>query len=214
MPGSSRSWLAFNDLNGVPASGNEFLMKQVLRNEWNFDGLVVSDWDSIHQLSVHGFTRDDKDAAFEAANAGVDMEMASRTYSNHIPALIEEGRIDQQTVDNMVYNILLVKLRLGLFEDPYTHPSRLPQLLNEERLQAARESARQSCVLLKNNHCTLPLSPDQLSSLAVIGPLADDPYEQLGHLGIRRRLKGQPDLPAGHSGAGWRQYGYSLVARL
>jgi beta-glucosidase len=171
---------AFNDLNGVPASGNEFLMKQVLRTEWNFDGLVVSDWDSIHQLSVHGFTRDDKDAAFEAANAGVDMEMASRTYSNHIPALIEEGRIDQQTVDNMVYNILLVKLRLGLFEDPYTHPSRLPQLLNEEHLQAARESARQSCVLLKNNHCTLPLSPDQLSSLAVIGPLADDPYEQLG----------------------------------
>ena len=171
---------AFNDLNGVPASGNEFLMKQVLRTEWNFDGLVVSDWDSIHQLSVHGFTHDDKDAAFEAASAGVDMEMASRTYADHIPALIEEGRIDQQTVDNMVYNILLVKLRLGLFEDPYTNPSHLPQLLSEGHLDAARETARQSCVLLKNDHCTLPLSPERLSSLAVIGPLADDPYEQLG----------------------------------
>jgi len=170
----------FNDLNGVPASANEFLLQQVLRNEWNFDGLVVSDWDSIRQLSVHGFTRDDKDAAFEAASAGVDMEMASRTYADHLPALVAEGRIDRQAVDSMVYNILLVKLRLGLFENPYTIPSHLPQPLNEEHLQAARESARQSCVLLKNDHHTLPLSPDHLSSLAVIGPLADAPHEQLG----------------------------------
>ena len=171
---------AFNDLNGVPTSGNEFLTRQVLRGEWRFQGFVVSDWDSIHQLSVHGFTAGDKEAAFEAANAGVDMEMASRTYASHLAELLHEGRLSEQDIDSMAYNIVLAKMRLGLFENPYTTPSHFPALLNDEHLQAARETARQSCVLLKNEHQTLPLSPQHLSSLAVIGPLADDPYEQLG----------------------------------
>lgn len=171
---------AFSDLNGVPASGNEFLLKQVLRKEWDYDGFVVSDWESISQLSVHGFTENDKEAAFEAANAGIDMEMVSSTYANHLQALIEEGRITLQQVDVMVKNILKAKFELGLFENAYTDPSRFPALVNEDHLQAAREAAVESSVLLKNTDHLLPLSKEKLKSLAVIGPLADDPYEQLG----------------------------------
>jgi beta-glucosidase len=171
---------SFSDLNGIPATGNEFLMKQVLREEWGFEGFVVSDWDAIKELTVHGLTANDRDAAFEAINAGVDMEMASSLYAANIESLIEEGRISVDRIDTMVCNILRVKLQLGLFENPYTNPNDFPSLVNDDHLQAARESALQSCVLLKNDHNTLPLSKQNLGSLAVIGPLADDGYEQMG----------------------------------
>ena len=171
---------AFNDLNGVPASGNEFLMKQILRDEWRFDGFVVSDWDSVHQLSVHGFTEGDREAALAAASAGVDMEMASRTYAEHLPSLVESGAIDEHEIDTMVYNILLAKLRLGLFDHPFTDTAALPRPLNAEHLRAARQAAVESCVLLKNENGALPLDKSRISTLAVIGSLADDGYEQLG----------------------------------
>jgi beta-glucosidase len=171
---------SFSDLNGVPASANELLLKQILRNEWGFDGFVVSDWDSVRQLSVHGLTANDKDAACEAANAGVDMEMASTTYADHLAALVEEERVSLGQVDTMVANVLGAKFRLGLFENPYTDPGDLPAIANEEHLAAARDTALQSAVLLKNDKRVLPFSRDELSSLAVIGPLADEPYEQLG----------------------------------
>jgi beta-glucosidase len=171
---------SFSDLNGIPASGNEFLMKQVLRQEWGFDGFVVSDWESIPELTVHGFTANDRDAAFEAANAGIDMEMASTLYMQHVAALIEEGKLSESQLDTMVGNILKTKFELGLFDDPFTDPSRFPRWVNAGHQQAAKQLALQACVLLKNDNQTLPLSRDELKSLAVIGPLADDGYEQLG----------------------------------
>jgi beta-glucosidase len=171
---------AFNDLNGVPASGNAFLMKQVLRDEWDFDGMVVSDWDSVHQLSVHGYTEGDRDAALAAASAGVDMEMASRTYADHLPSLIEAGAIAEQDIDQMVHNVLVTKFRLGLFENPFTDPQALPPVLDAAYLEVAKRAAVESCVLLKNSAETLPLDRGQVSRIALIGTLANDGYEQLG----------------------------------
>jgi beta-glucosidase len=171
---------SFSDLNGVPASGNRFLLKQVLRDEWQFDGFVVSDWASIEQLSVHGFTANDKESAFEAASAGVNMEMATLTYASHLAELLEEGRISINQLDSMVSDILRIKFSMGLFDKPFTDPSNYPAIANEDHLALAKQLARQSLVLLENRDRALPLNTEELTSLAVIGPLADDPYEQLG----------------------------------
>ncbi len=178
--GAATVMTSFSDLDGVPASANEFLLKQVLRKEWKFDGFVVSDWESIKQLSTHGLTPNDKESAFEAANAGLDMEMASQTYSEHLFALINESRISMQQLDTMVSNILGIKFRLGLFELPYTNPPDFPELVNENHLAAAKEAAIQSAVLLKNENNVLPIVKESVKTIAVIGPLADDGYEQLG----------------------------------
>jgi beta-glucosidase len=171
---------SFSDLNGVPATGNEFLLRQVLRDEWKFDGFVVSDWDSVRQLQVHGLTENDKESAFEAATAGVDMEMAGDAYSNHLAELIDESRIDIQIIDTAVANILRAKFRLGLFDKPFTNPADLPPIANSTALETAKQAALQSVVMLKNENGTLPLSAEKLNSVAVIGPLADAPYQQLG----------------------------------
>ena len=171
---------SFSDLNGVPATGNSFLLRQVLRDEWNFGGFVVSDWDSVRQLQIHGLTENDRESAFEAATAGVDMEMAGDAYSHHLVGLVEEGRISIDTIDAAVANILRAKFRLGLFENAFTDPAELPPPGNEHALATAQKLALQSVVLLKNDHGTLPLSTERLRSIAVIGPLADARYEQLG----------------------------------
>jgi len=171
---------SFSDLNGVPAAGNEFLMKEILREEWNFKGFVVSDWDAIRELTVHGFTADDRDAVLAAVGAGVDMEMASDLYAQHLESLVAENKVSEEHIDKMVCNIVKLKFQLGLFENPYTDPGRFPRPVNNDHLQAARDSALRSCVLLKNNRDILPLSKSAIGSLAVIGPLADDGYEQLG----------------------------------
>ncbi len=171
---------SFSDLDGVPATGNDFLMRQVLREEWGFEGFVVSDWDSVRQLAIHGITEDDRSSALAAATAGVDMEMAGEAYIHHLPGLMEKGRIDVAVIDTMVANVLRAKFRLGLFEDPYTDPAQLPAIANRDALQTAKKAALQSAVLLKNDQRALPLSAQKLDSLAIIGPLADAPYEQLG----------------------------------
>lgn len=171
---------AFSDLNGIPATGNEFLMRQVLREEWGFKGFVVSDWDSVRQLAIHGLTENDRESVFQAVTAGVDMEMAGESYIHQLEELVRKGRIDIAVIDAMVANILRVKFRLGLFENPYTDPTELPAIANEHALQTARMAALQSAVLLKNDHGALPLSADKLNSVAIIGPMADAPYEQLG----------------------------------
>ncbi|WP_193408713.1 beta-glucosidase BglX [Thalassotalea crassostreae] len=171
---------AFSDLNGVPASGNKWLMNDILRDEWDYNGLLVSDWDSIKQLSTHGFTEDDKQAALMAIDAGIDMEMASPTYRDHSESLIAEGKIDIAHIDQMVARILTLKYQLGLFENPYTCAEQLPNIVNEQHLNSAKDAAIKSCVLLQNHNNTLPLSTANINSLAVIGPLADDGYEQLG----------------------------------
>ena len=171
---------SFSDLNGVPATANEFLMRQVLREEWSFDGFVVSDYNSVHQLAVHGLTESDKESAFEAALAGVDMEMAGEAYSGHLAQLVEEGRVSTEMIDFAVANILRAKFRLGLFENPYTNPADLPATANENALQTAKTAALQSVVMLKNEDDVLPLSADQIDSIAIIGPLVDAPRDQMG----------------------------------
>ena len=171
---------SFSDLNGVPASGNRFLMQEVLRDEWGFDGFVVSDWDSIDQLTDHGFAADSRDAARKAVTAGVNMEMVSRTYADHLAQLVQDGEIAVERVDQLVGEILRVKLRLGLFENPYTEPDDFPEFGNGDHMTVAREAALQSLVLLQNENNVLPLAVSELDSIAVIGPLSDDPYEQLG----------------------------------
>ena len=171
---------SFSDLDGVPASGNRFLMTEVLREEWQFDGFVVSDWDSVRQLQIHGLTASEQGSAFEAVNAGVDMEMEGGSYMRHLESLVAAGKVDTSTIDAAVANILRAKFRLGLFENPYTNPADFPEPGNAAALDVARQSALQSVVMLKNEGRVLPLSADELDSIAVIGPLADAPYEQLG----------------------------------
>lgn len=170
---------AFNALDGVPTSGNEFTLKQILRKEWKFNGLVVSDWGSIPEMIVHGFCVDEKDAAAKAINAGVDMEMATTTYFDNIKKLLEEKKLTKEEIDNSVRNILRVKFSLGLFENPFVNPEARKTILDAAYLDHARKVARESAVLLKNNNKTLPLSTD-IKSIAVIGPLADKPRDQLG----------------------------------
>lgn len=169
----------FHEINGVPATGNTFLLKKVLRDEWKFNGFVVSDWASITQMIPHGFCTDEKDAALKAINAGVDMEMATDAYQKFIKQLLAEKKISMAMIDKSVRNILRVKFKLGLFENPYTDPSNFPAIANPENLECAKETAIQSIVLLKNDKNVLPLSKN-VNQIAVVGPLANDPFEQLG----------------------------------
>jgi beta-glucosidase len=178
--GVSTLMTSFSDLNGVPATGNSYILQDVLRGEWAFDGFVVSDWDSVRQLQIHGLTENDRESAYEASTAGVDMEMAGDAFSSHLLGLVEDGRVSEESIDKSVASILRVKFELGLFENPYTDPGLLPEFASDHALQVAREAALQSVVLLKNDHGALPLAADDLSSVAIIGPLADAPYEQLG----------------------------------
>jgi len=171
---------AFNDLNGIPTSGNEFTIRKILREEWGFDGFVVSDWGSVTEMINHGYAEDEKDAAAKAIKAGVEMEMATTTYFDNIKALLDEKKITMEQIDDAVGNILKVKYRLGLFDNPYTDPEAEKKILDPAFLEHARTVARQSAVLLRNENRTLPLSADKVTSVAVIGPLADAPRDQLG----------------------------------
>ena len=170
---------AFNDLNGVPASGNAFTLRKVLRDEWAFDGFVVSDWESVKELIPHGVAADARDAARIGINAGVDMEMVSPFYREHGESLLREGSISPAMIDEAVRRILRVKFRLGLFANPYTDTTRPNVLLTEESLNIARELATQSMVLLKNEKSLLPLS-STTKTVAVLGPLADSAIDMRG----------------------------------
>lgn len=171
---------SFSEVDGVPVTANERLVRRILKDEWAFGGFVVSDWDSVRQLRIHGLTADDRESGREAVTAGVDMEMHGDAYVAHLPALVQAGELDQDLIDAAVRRILRVKFQLGLFEKPYTDPAAFPPCADEAALATAREAALQSCVLLRNEHRVLPLSKAKLRSLAVIGPLADAPDEQLG----------------------------------
>jgi beta-glucosidase len=171
---------AFNALNGVPTSANHFTLTRVLRDEWKFDGFVVSDYTSVKELINHGYAANDKEAAWFALNAGVDMEMVSRLFNQHGQALLNEKKWSQATLDEAVRRILRIKFRLGLFERPYVDESleKTAHLTAESRA-VAREIAGKSMVLLKNERETLPLAKTA-GSIAVIGPLADDKRSPLG----------------------------------
>ena len=169
---------SFNDNDGVPSTANSFVLRNILRDEWKFDGMVASDWTSISEMIVHGFCTDVADAAEKAVNAGVDMDMVSEAYINHLAASVKEGNVSMNTIDDAVRNILRLKFRLGLFESPYVSTSQEVKYC-DEHLEIARKAAEQSVILLKNSQETLPLS-DRTGTIAVAGPMADAPYEQLG----------------------------------
>lgn len=172
--GVSTFMSAYMDLNDVPATGNSFLMQDVLRKTWKFQGFVVSDANSIGDLVTHGFARDRKDAAFRAFTAGVNMDMASGTYSENLLALVKAGRISEAQIEDAVRPILAAKYQLGLFEHPYVDEARSKSIIGApEYLPLAREAAQRTAVLLRNEGGLLPLAKDKGKSIAVIGPLAD-----------------------------------------
>ena len=169
---------SFNDNDGVPSTGNTFVVKDVLRSEWGFDGLVVTDWNSMGEMISHGFGTDRKDVAAKAVNAGVDMDMMTFGFISHLEELVKNGEVKVSTIDNAVRNILRVKVLLGLFEHPYidVDASKAIQYA-PEHLAAAQKSAEESAILLKNDG-VLPLAPG--GRILVTGPLADAPHDQLG----------------------------------
>ena len=169
----------FNELNGIPATGNKFLLREILKDRWDFKGFVVSDWASVTEMQTHGFAANEREAAKKGIQAGVDMEMATSTYRNHLKELVESGEISEDLIDDAVRRILRVKLQLDLFEDPYANPEELINNPPDSHFNIAKEIAEQSFVLLKNENQTLPLNKN-IKKLAVIGPMANDRYEQLG----------------------------------
>ncbi len=165
---------AYMDLNDVPASGNRWLLHDVLRDAWGFKGFVVSDANAVHSLITHGYARDGQDAAYKAFSAGLNMDMASGTYFKFLEGEVKAGRIAIEQIDEAVRLILEAKIRLGLFEHPYVDESRISQVLNDpQSQQSARVAVQRSVVLLRNEGNALPLNKNNIKSIAVIGPLAD-----------------------------------------
>jgi len=173
---------AFNELNGIPASGNKYTITDILKGKWNFQGFVVSDYTSINEMVNHGIVANDKQAADLAFNAGVDMDMQGGVYDKYLAQLFEEGKVDIMLIDEAVRRILRIKFALGLFDDPYRYCNEQREkdsIMTPEHLAFAREIARKSIVLLKNDDHLLPLSK-AVPSLAVIGPLADGREDLIG----------------------------------
>ena len=193
---------AYMDLNGVPATGNRWLLHDVLREQWHFNGFVVSDWDSVKSLTTHGYASGAEDAAVRAADAGLEMEMTSHVLRDELGKAVNEGKVSQATIDSAVRDLLMAKYRLGLFQHPYADEGRAAAaMVTAEQRTAARAVAAKTAVLLRNEGGVLPLKSG-MRSLAVIGPLADSkpdtmgPWSLAGHYddtvtvleGLRRRF--------------------------
>jgi beta-glucosidase len=171
---------AFNDLNGVPCTANKFTLTEVLRHEWDFKGFVVSDWKSITELLNHGIAETPAGAGIKALSAGVDMDMEGYAYINNLAESIRQGKVSEEQINQAVRRILRVKFKLGIFDNPFTDPERAKEIiLCKEHIETAREVARKSIVLLKNENNLLPLKRN-IKSIAVIGPLANDRQSPLG----------------------------------
>lgn len=173
---------AFNSLNGIPATANDLLVRQILKKEWNYKGFIVSDYNSIAEMIDHGVAANKKEAAKLAANAQCDMDMNSYSYRDELLKLVKEGKVPMNIIDEAVRRILIAKYKLGLFADPYKYDDikrEKSDILKTESVALARKDGRESIVLLKNENNTLPLSK-QTQSIAVIGPLADNQMEMLG----------------------------------
>jgi len=172
----------FHELNGIPTSSSSYLMTDILRDEWKFDGFVVSDWGSIRETAVHGYAKDRKDAAMKSFNAGLDVDMESSAYLKHMKELISEGKISMEKIENSVRKVLRMKYLTGVMENPYRYCNQQREdtiILKKEYLELAREAACKSMVLLINKNQILPLS-ENLKSIAVIGPLADSKKDMPG----------------------------------
>ncbi|MCB0435929.1 MAG: beta-glucosidase BglX [Mangrovimonas sp.] len=184
---------AFNELNGVPTSGNKFTLRDILREEWGFKGFVVSDYTSINEMVPHGYAKDEKDAARIGMNAGVDMDMMGGVYKDYLKELVEEGKVSGDYINEACRRILLAKFKLGLFDDPYRYIDEKREATTKykpEFLAKAREIAAASSVLLQNKNQTLPLSKDT-KKIAFIGSLVKDEYDILGNWAAKGDRKGQ-----------------------
>jgi beta-glucosidase len=173
---------SFNEISGIPSSANWHLLTDILRGEWNFNGFVVSDWNSIGELIPHRIAEDLKEASLLSLNAGVDMDMEARAFVNNIPDLVKQNKVLIKDVDEAIRRILRIKFELGLFDNPYKYcnlESEKTNILSKENKEAALDVARKSIVLLKNIDNILPLKKD-VKSIAVIGPLADSKRDPLG----------------------------------
>ncbi|HEX9250887.1 MAG TPA: glycoside hydrolase family 3 N-terminal domain-containing protein [Ignavibacteriaceae bacterium] len=181
---------SFNEIGGIPSSGSKYLLTDILRDEWKFKGFVVSDWNSIGEMINHGFAADLKNAGEISINAGLDMDMESRSYITYLKELVEEGKVKESVVDESVKRILRVKFLLGLFDDPFRYCSKEREqnnIMTTEIKNASLDVAKRSFVLLKNKNSILPLKKDY-NKIAVIGPLADSKIDPLGEwnaLGIK-----------------------------
>ena len=174
---------SFNDLNGIPATADRYLQRDILKGNWQFDGFVVSDWGSLREMIDHGYAKDRKHAGELALNGGSDMDMESYIYLEYIQSLLAEGKVTQEQIDDAVRRILRVKFELGLFDDPYRYcdESREKSVTgSKEIIDAALDMAKKSIVLLKNDNQILPLKK-QGQKIALIGPLADDKNSPLGN---------------------------------
>ena len=186
--GAATLMSAFHTISGIPASANHYILTEVLKEKWQHDGFVVSDWGAVEQLRYQGMAEDEKEAAMLAFNAGIEMDMADRMYKKYLAALLDEGKVDMKLVDESVRRVLRVKFRLGLFEHPYVEEKPESEIyLLPKSLEIAEKSAAESMVLLKNENSVLPL--EDVGTIAVIGPVASDSTQHLGNWGARARAE-------------------------
>ena len=174
---------SFNELNGIPATGDKFLQRDILKGEWNYEGFVVSDWGSIMEMIAHGYAKDKNHAAELAANAGSDMDMESYAYVNELAFLVKEGKVSEEVITDAARRILKVKFELGLFDDPYKYCNveREKEVIGSKEMHdAALDMAKKSIVLLKNDNNVLPLKKNG-QKIALIGALASDKNSPLGN---------------------------------
>ena len=186
--GAATLMSAFHTISGIPASANRYILTEVLKEKWQHDGFVVSDWGAVEQLRYQGMAEDEKEATLLAFNAGIEMDMADRMYQKYLAELLEEGKVDMKLVDESVRRILRVKFRLGLFEHPYVEEKPESEMyLLPKSLEIAEKAAAESMVLLKNEGSVLPL--EKVGTIAIVGPLASDSTQHLGNWGARARAE-------------------------
>ena len=186
--GAATLMSAFHTISGIPASANRYILTEVLKEKWQHDGFVVSDWGAVEQLRYQGMAEDEKEATMLAFNAGIEMDMADRMYQKYLAELLEEGKVDMKLVDESVRRILRVKFRLGLFERPYVEEKLESEMyLLPKSLEIAEKAAAESMVLLKNEGSVLPL--EKVGTIAIVGPLASDSTQHLGNWGARARAE-------------------------
>ena len=202
---------SYSELNGVPGTADHHLMTEVLRDQWAFTGFVVSDWNSVMEMVEHGFVAGDRDAAERSTNAGLDFEMHSTALGDNLKNLIAEGAVSVERIDSAVRRLLRAKFAMGLFESPYAGDKE--EFLKDDYLQAAKNAAIESFVLLKNKQNILPLNKKQ--KVAVIGPLAEVPYQQLGTWIYEGEAKdSQTLLPALNNYLGKKSHNINYVQGL
>ncbi|MGI6074008.1 MAG: beta-glucosidase BglX [Fermentimonas sp.] len=189
---------SFNEINGIPATADKWLLTDILRNEWGFKGFVVSDYTGVNELVPHGVAKDEKHAAELAANAGIDMDMTGATYIKYLESSVKEGKVSERTIDNAVRSILEMKFLLGLFDDPYRYldENRAEQnTMTPEFMETARKAVAASTVLLKNDNNILPITKESGKTIALVGPLMNDSINLNGEwAGLGDRNKSVPIL--------------------